>query len=79
MSTNWKNEAGIIKREQAKPPPGGKTIEQIAEDMGESVDVARDIVQKLIAKGKAEMTRGKRMNAAEQLIPATYYRLIGKK
>lgn len=75
---SWADAAQELKQQDATPPAGYMSIEEIAKDIQMSEDHAAKIVKRLIKAGRAESIRGRRMSASGALIPCDYYRLIGE-
>lgn len=73
---SWRKASTEIKREMCKRPEGANTLAEIADEMEMSEDRARDIVSKLIKDGRAELIRGKVLNANNTICNTVYYRLL---
>lgn len=72
---SWKAAAAAHNRELAEVPKGCSSIEDIAAELGCSVDKAREIVNALVKKGRAERVSGKKLTQTGALVAAVYYRL----
>ena len=78
MKTDWKTAVEQLRREDAKPPQGCKSLEEIAEEIEMTTESAKKLVDRLVKAGKAERVPGKKLTAAGQVINCNYYRLVGK-
>lgn len=76
MTSSWKSAADSFKRDQAKPPAGCQTLQQIAEEVSLSEERTRDMLNGLIKVGRAEVVRGKSLSVTGTLVPTVYYRLL---
>lgn len=72
----WRKAQEELKTREAQPPAGWSTLDEIAEEIESTKDVARDLVNKLVKEGRAERMNGKQMNAVGALINCHWYRLI---
>lgn len=76
MTSSWKSAADSFKRDQAKPPAGCQTLQQIAEEVHLSEERTRDMLNGLIKVGRAEVVRGKSLSVTGTLVSTVYYRLL---
>ena len=78
ITMSWKSELLKLKKQDAKPPVGGQTLEQISKELGYGEEKTRDVINRLIKSGRAEKIPGKMLTATGSLIQTMYYRLIGE-
>jgi DNA-directed RNA polymerase sigma subunit (sigma70/sigma32) len=75
---SWRKASVEVKREMCARPENASTLTEIAEEMELSDERARDIINKLVKDGRAEIIRGKVLSVNNTICNTVYYRLLSQ-